>query len=102
MTALELTTWAGVDHGGPFILMFGHIDTAATPDIMNWSRIGPDGKIQGFGTASHVDADTFTVGGDDRATLISNAINGACDFSIASAVLTLVMDGKTLKVRQET
>lgn len=102
MTALELTTWTGVDRGGAFLLMFGHIDTDATPDVMNWSRLGPDGKFQGFGTATYVDADTFLVAGEQFTTLIANASNGNCDFSIASTVLTLVMDGYTIKAQQET
>lgn len=101
MTALELTTWTGVDKGGSFLLMFGHIDTAATPDVLNWSRIGTDGKYQGFGTASYVDVDTFTVAGSDLATFIATAINGDCDFSITSEVLTLTMGGVTIKAQLE-
>ncbi len=103
MTALELTTWSGVDKGGPFLLMFGHIDTAETPDVMQWGRIGHDGRLHGYGAATYTDADTFEVSGTDQfQTFIARAANGACDFSITSDELTLVMDGVTIIVRQET
>lgn len=103
MTALELTNWSGVDKGGSFLLMFGHINTTPDPDEMRWTRLRPDGIIAGEGLCSYVDADTFLVEKDDKGySFIAGADPGNCDFSITSDVLTLTMDSTTIKLRQVT
>lgn len=103
MTDLELTNWTGVDAGGPFLLMFGHIDTDEDPDVMGWAKISSDGNIIVCGSAEYIDADEFMVYARQGANnnLIAKADNGGCTWSITDSVLTLEMDGVTIKVKQE-
>lgn len=105
MTDLELTNWIGVDSGGAFLLMFGHINTAVSPNTMHWAKISPEGYTLCRGVCYYVDADTISVenqmNNGTKNNFITNAENGNCDWSIADTVLTLTMGGITCKLNAE-
>jgi len=103
MTDLELTSWIGVDSGGAFLLMFGHIDTSGATDVMSWAKVAPEGLTLARGIATYVDADTMEISSLNKT--ISNFIRGIddgdCDWSISSDILTLEMNNVVVKIKME-
>lgn len=98
MTSLELTTWSGVSKEyGPFLLMFGSINTTPTPDEMVFSLVAPSGKEMAKGLCVYESASSFDVVDNGEADLIPGDDDANCDYAIASDILTITSGTYVLK-----
>ena len=98
MDELELKTYIGVDGGGPFMLMFGHIQN----NVLSWSRLTPLGHQQGFGTGTADDASHFDMATIGPQIFINKIGPGSVTFTISGDELTLTQGSTTAIVKEQT
>lgn len=93
MTSLELTNWTGVDDDGPFIIMFGHIDS----NNMFYSKFSEKAVNIANGVCIYDSVSSFTVREDGDSTLIPGRSGTVVSYSIAAEVIAMTQGGKTIK-----